>query len=362
MQGAAFTRSRIRSSSSRLSNPATREEVKKFTDGMLSDFFAKDKPLAEILPQEVTENVRNRLQPLVRDSLSRIVGSVDLTPVTERIRGLMKTYVDRFFDSNTGFFDSLASKVIKGMKGDKIEQTIDEFADTFPDWLVNYLTSEEGTNQVTDYAQNAVDQMLQMSPSQIAGKLDLESMAQLRGAAADIVTTVVRSEEVASVTARYIEISLADVKDEELESILRRTKLAEPSEVYREISSFVVDKMRSDEALDRLLARASLLFRQLLEKPVGRLDRLIPQQAIVSFGNLLNQTMFDYLSYHSAELIQSLEIQETIYDKIANWEPRELHRVIMKATRENLRWLEILGGILGFIVGAISGGAVVLLS
>ncbi|RKY19239.1 MAG: hypothetical protein DRP90_04795, partial [Planctomycetota bacterium] len=131
----------------------------------------------------------------------------------------------------------------------------------------------------------------------------------------------------------------------------------DPREAYAAAARFVLARMRERGAKDRLAGRLSQLLRGFLDKPLGRPSRFLPAEALAAVAGLLNGAIFDYMAEHSAQLVRSLEIERTIREKIAGWDPRKLHAMVERAARENLRRLEVLGGLIGLGVGAAFGAA-----
>ncbi|GAB4156211.1 MAG: DUF445 family protein [Planctomycetota bacterium] len=339
----------------RLSAEETQEDIKNFTDAKLAEFFAKTQPLRELLPASITVGLSERLQPHIQESLAATAKKMDMTPIVEEMKNVLKGFLDKFFSSGKGILDTFATWAIKGIKGEQIENAANEFAESFPEWMMKYLASEEGSRQATEYAVNALEHLLDSSPSEVASKLSEQTMAHLRQTVAETFSIALRSPEVTTGIARFVQLAVSGIRQDSFEDIAKKIGVAEPSQLYKSVGSFVVEKIRTPDGMDKILSRASVTFRELLERPLGRPDRFVPVQAREAMASFLNRTMFDYLALHSAEIIRSLDIEGTIYRKIVQWEPRELHEMVNRAARENLRWLEILGGLIGFGVGCLSG-------
>ena len=57
----------------------------------------------------------------------------------------------------------------------------------------------------------------------------------------------------------------------------------------------------------------------------------------------------------------NIKISKMIEDKINKFEMEELERIVVKTVKTELKHIEILGGILGFIIGIFQGIIILLL-
>ncbi len=340
----------------RLSDGSAASDLHAFTDGIIKSFFADTRPLREILPARTAQEISARLKPFLHESLAQASRTVDLAPLTDAVRSLLARYVEEFIrPKDSGFFKNIVNETFSLIKGRDLERALEKFTQILPDWLREYMRSDEGVTQATELASRAIESLLEISPAKIGEELGEEAMIRLRDYVADVAMTLLTSKQVSEVIAEYISVSLEGLGENTLEDALRSAGVTDQRESYRSVGRFIVERLREPEAVNRLLARVSTVFRTLLEKPIGRPSRFINDRARDAIAGLINQTMFDYLALHSAQLIASLEFEEVIYRKVANWEPRELHRMVELAARDNLRSLEILGGIIGLVVGALFG-------
>ncbi|MFA4987931.1 MAG: DUF445 family protein, partial [Candidatus Brocadiia bacterium] len=254
------------------------------------------------------------------------------------------------------FFKRMLSRFVYNVQRNEIEATINDFSDHLPDWARTYVNSPEGSKKVTEMALGLLDHILAMSPAEIGQRIGEENKARICDITADFASSILRSREMADTIVQYLDVTLDGLADETLEDLLTRSGLIDPQEFYGQAGDFVAEKMRGPAAMDRLLTRVSQLMRTALETPIGRPSRFVPPTARDSVAEFLNRTMFDYLSFHSAAVIKSLELEDTIYRKVSAWEPRQLHMAVEMAAHDNLRWLEYLGGILGFLAGLAFAG------
>ncbi len=135
-----------------------------------------------------------------------------------------------------------------------------------------------------------------------------------------------RRDEIIKNISLSIEKNLFNVKD--IKSIIERSNLIE--EIYSSIS-FKLNK--------------------------SKLFYLLPN----NLSNKINDYIKKVLINHKEEILQgivasvekNLDIKSIIENKLENFSNRELEKLILTATKKELKHIEILGGILGCAIGVI---------
>ena len=66
----------------------------------------------------------------------------------------------------------------------------------------------------------------------------------------------------------------------------------------------------------------------------------------------------DLLESFAARIEQQVDIEKTVYNKVANFSSDKLESILYDIMSKEFRFIEILGGVLGFIIGLIQVGLV----
>lgn len=69
----------------------------------------------------------------------------------------------------------------------------------------------------------------------------------------------------------------------------------------------------------------------------------------------------DLIEKVTLKATSSIELSKMVEDKVNEFEMEELERIVIKITKDELRHIEILGGMLGFIIGIFQGIIILLL-
>lgn len=120
----------------------------------------------------------------------------------------------------------------------------------------------------------------------------------------------------------------------------------------------VFDKIDGPEIQEKLVEKISHLMRErigdvmprvipgrLIQIIVEALDRLLRQEA----PGLMNQVMESGKDY----LRNEIQISKIVEDKINDYDLKQLEDMIRGVSMEELTFIEVLGGVVGFIIGLV---------
>lgn len=125
------------------------------------------------------------------------------------------------------------------------------------------------------------------------------------------------------------------------------------------------DKINTDEMREKIITIISNVFRDRLHEVMPRiipdklvhliedsLEKVLRQEA----GNFINNV----LELGHEYLTQEISVKKIVEDKINDFDLDELEIMIRGVSSTELRFIELLGGILGFIIGIIQVGILLL--
>lgn len=140
-----------------------------------------------------------------------------------------------------------------------------------------------------------------------------------------------------------IAVQVSETIEEEFFSSEDILKSLEKLDFDRDIENFIdhIIETRLPEILegipllgsfvsDSILAKVKKLFKQEVEQYTGSLSREIAEQA----GH-------------------AIDVKQMVYEKISDYDIGRLETIVKRIAKKELRHIEILGGVLGFIIGLI---------
>ncbi|MEA1959706.1 MAG: DUF445 family protein [Bacillota bacterium] len=120
----------------------------------------------------------------------------------------------------------------------------------------------------------------------------------------------------------------------------------------------VFDKINTPEVQEKLIEKISELMKDRL---VGLLPRIIPpkltQIIIESLEKILRQEAPDimerFIESGKEYLTQEIQISKIVEEKVKDYDLKELEDMIRGISIEELTFIEILGGVVGFVIGIV---------
>jgi len=129
----------------------------------------------------------------------------------------------------------------------------------------------------------------------------------------------------------------------------------------------VIDQVNTPEVRERLVVTLMAVMRDKLN---SMLPRIIPPRVVQLIADTLEKVLrqeADQIIIQAVEsardyLTAEVQIKNMVEDKINQFELNELEYMVRQVASTELRFIEILGGILGFIIGLVQVGIMLLFS
>jgi uncharacterized membrane protein YheB (UPF0754 family) len=114
-------------------------------------------------------------------------------------------------------------------------------------------------------------------------------------------------------------------------------------------------KVRKKEIIDYIINQITAeLVDKIKEKPfLAFAGLLVKGNTISGAVSTLRNKLDDLLENLAHKVSENIDIERQICDKVANYKISQLEKVIKDVSSKELKRIEILGGILGFIIGLV---------
>jgi len=148
------------------------------------------------------------------------------------------------------------------------------------------------------------------------------------------------------------------------------------SQIAKSIGETIANELFSmQEVLDRLIQteNKALISRSIQNRILlviqQKLPSLLPsgiRKAILDYiGDMLEREMKDFMDSSLKNIIykigSSIDIGNIVEEKINQFDLNKLEEIILQISRKELRHIEYLGGLLGFIIGIVQGLVIIFL-
>lgn len=120
----------------------------------------------------------------------------------------------------------------------------------------------------------------------------------------------------------------------------------------------IFDKINTPQVQEKLVSTVASMVRDKLD---AMLPRIIPSRVTQLIGDSIEKVLRQEASSSIAQLINSerdyitkeIQVKKIVEDKINEFDLDELEGMIKGVSSPELRFIEVLGGVLGFIIGLI---------
>ncbi len=127
----------------------------------------------------------------------------------------------------------------------------------------------------------------------------------------------------------------------------------------------VIDQVNTPEVRERLVVTITDVMRDKLD---SMLPRFIPPRAIQLIADTLEKIVRQEADQIISQVVESVrdyltaevQIKKIVEEKINQFDLNELEDIVRGVASTELRFIEILGGVLGFIIGLVQMGIMML--
>ncbi|AEM79060.1 Protein of unknown function [Thermoanaerobacter thermohydrosulfuricus] len=130
--------------------------------------------------------------------------------------------------------------------------------------------------------------------------------------------------------------------------------------VERELLSFndLWDRLLTEENRKFLLSNLDLKVKEVTENKLPSfLPKAIKEMISNYIGDIINREVEVFLNSPSNEVVEiiskKLKISEIVEEKIKSFKLEKLEEVVIKIAHSELYMIEIMGGVLGFLIGVL---------
>ena len=124
-----------------------------------------------------------------------------------------------------------------------------------------------------------------------------------------------------------------------------------------EITAHLKDYIASQEFLDRLEERVKYLIVEKLTKEFPMFSMILNDEVLNKLTKVFREDLRDLVSnlieHLSQRLEQDVKIEQLVEEKVAGFSVERLEQIVFSVMRQELRFIEIIGAVLGFFIGVL---------
>jgi len=133
---------------------------------------------------------------------------------------------------------------------------------------------------------------------------------------------------------------------------------------FEDIASKITDPGKLDAVIPMLETRIDSFLRVKLGESFPMISMFIGDKTIEKLKSIfieeLRSTLPDLIKNYIGHLKEDLDMEKIVTEKVKAFSSDKLEEIIYNVMAKELRFVEILGGVLGFIIGLLQAGITVL--
>ncbi|PLX83532.1 MAG: DUF445 domain-containing protein [Desulfuromonas sp.] len=346
--------------SSFLGSEGVGRAVGRFVDGKTEAWVSSRRTLRELLPADLVEVILAQLEKEIPPLLEKLGGMLYDPDFRTRLVKKGKEGIEGFLDSLGGLSGLLAGFI----NMDKVYERIPEFLDKAGDEIARWLREEKTQEQVAALLRERIDGLLDRSLGDYLEKVPYEKVAGVRRFVRRRAVETVQSRRAAESVLALAEGGMDRLKDRPFASLLER---ALPEGGLERSRQALVDRLlgvlRSPgarRALEAVLAEKleQWLFRQSL----GKLSARVPGDLREELEEGLYRQLAELLKKEVPPLVETLNVRRMVEEKVNSLDLLQVEGLLMGVMKEQFKYINLFGGLLGFLIGLLNVGALVLLA
>lgn len=332
-----------------LASPDVQEWVRSLVSEKIEGFVANDGCLDDLLPAGMVEPLLDRLAAETPGLLGKFAGLLAEPAMQERIAQAITDAIQKF----TASLGPMAALIGNFVSPELIEQKIRGYLADKGEDIGAWLLDERVQRQVAALLRDKARQLLDTPVKSLLADVDPQQLAEARNWLADFVAEGLKSPATASSIGNLVEQGLAGQEQRPLADVAAQLFGTQGVEKARSWTTAellaVVRSPKTKRMLDNLVVE--LVEQKLLADPIGRLSNFLPKEVQAGIGQYLLQQISGLLVREVPGLVDSLNIKQIVARKVNSLDLLRLEGLLLSIMEEQFKYINLFGGILGFVIG-----------
>lgn len=337
-----------------LADPAAAVRLGGWLERSLTDDAADaGKSIGDFLPAELRELICALIADHAPQVLAQAAAIMAEPPIRAKLAQAVRCGADHLID-NLGPMAAMA----KGfLKMESLDAVISKWLAEREDHVAAWLKQPEIEARAAEALRGQAETFFAAPLAQLLAKIEPERLTRLcQQAAARLLASLAEGQlqqMIAAIIRAHLEellahgqISLADLSGKLPSASRRALRLAVSGELR---------SLTDSELLRRVVSRLiSSLLDQVAARPAGILRELLPAEVRGGIIDHLVLTANRLLIREVPGLTESLHIRELVKNKVDSLDLLRLERLLLSIMEEQFKYINLFGGLLGFLIGLIN--------
>lgn len=326
--------------------------VGSFIDGKIEEFLASEKPLRELLPEDLPDVLLALLRDELPPLLEKFGGLLYDPDFRERLVGKIKEAIEKFLDSLAGFSGLLAGFI----NMEKLYGRIPGFLDQAGEEIARWLKEEKTQQTIVEALRGRIEAILAKPPGSFLESLPYEKVSGTRRFIRQRTIDFARSQRAADLSLAALEKGVERIKDRSFRTLIGKILPSDTVDRSREaLADAILDALRSKEA--RLAFRRIVSEKTdewIFRRPIGKLSARIPADAREEMDGFLFDQVSEILRKEVPPLLETLNIRRMVEEKVNSLDIIMVENLLLAIMKEHFLYINLFGALLGFILGTLN--------
>lgn len=332
-----------------LAGPEVEKWLVAYLDSRIGELLAQGSTPADLLPADLATELLDLLEAETPGLLKKLAALIREPLMQERIAAALCRVVDSF----AAALGPMAALLGSFLKPETIRAKILDYLERKGEELSDWLIDEQVQQKVAEVLRGKAEKLLHTPLAELLRNVPPEKLARARQVLAEKILQALREPAVGRALANLVNEALGAQQGRSLNEVLLTIFGADGvrdgrAALGREVLALVRAR-NFKRLLDRLVS--DLLERQLLTRPIGRLDQYLPREVRRGIDAFLLEQVGDILVREVPDLVEALNIGEIVTRKVDSLDLLKLEGLLLSIMEEQFKYINLFGGLLGFLIG-----------
>jgi uncharacterized membrane protein YheB (UPF0754 family) len=337
-----------------LTSPAMEEWLLEFIQQKVYETMQQHKSLAQILPDSLLEFLQTTLQEQTPALLKKTASVLQEPEVRDKIVGSACKAVENFIAS----LGPMAMMVGNFLSMEVVEAKIRSYLDGKEEDIAAWLSSEEVQLKVAALLAERFAAFSRIPLVELIPKKKTEHVDEFCVYISGQIALLLKSRDVATALTAMIKGTLESHLEEGnvsvrnvLTDFIGETGIHSTKGWIREEC---LTLLRSRGTLQTLDSMIETMTDALLQKRIGKLSNLLPGGVRDSISLSLQKMALNMLEREVPGLVASLQLSKVVTVKVDSLDLLRLERLLLSIMEEQFKYINLFGGLLGFLIGCFN--------
>lgn len=332
-----------------LASPQAEEWLERYLDQRLTAIIEQDNTLSDLLPDEFTAimtGLINNEIPGLLDRAAQYAGE-------PAMRAKMSTGICTAISSFITSLGPMAALVSNFLSPELIESKVNDYLSDKGDDIATWLNNEETRAKASAIAAEKISSFMTRPLKEVLASLNPATIEGLKAGICREVLIIMKSPHTCSKLTALLGAALETQNSRSGNAILRdlfgQNSLESGTKWTTAEILAILRSNKSKRILDELFS--SLVNTYLLGQPLGALSKLLPKNVQSGISEYVLQQSHALLLEEVPRLVDFANIERIVTRKVDSLDLLRLERLLLGIMEEQFKYINLFGGLLGFIIG-----------